>query len=115
MIKLSDTVFVADNDKIFSTEKDCANYEKTVLATSLKEKMFDRDLNPVDNFSKGYYFLLNEEQDLKEMERLNDLYKMCSPVEDGKGFYYFDEFAERYINLSSLYNTVLNFIFKSIR
>lgn len=109
MVKLNDKIFIADNDEIFSTEKDCANYEKTVLATSLKGKMFDRDLNPVENFSEAYYFLLNEDPDLEEMERLNELYKMCSSI-NGKGFYYFDNFTERYINLSSLYNAFIDFI-----
>ena len=103
--------FVADNGKIFMTESDCVNYEKTVLDTSLKGKMFDRELKPVDIFSEAYYFLLNEEQDLEEIERLNDLYKMCAPVKGGKGFYYFDEYSERYINLSTFYNIVIDFIF----
>ena len=103
--------FIANNGKKFLTESDCINYEKTVLATSLQGKMFDQDLKPVDNFQKAYYFLLNEKQDLEEMEHLNDVYKICSSIEDGKGFYYFDNFSERYINLSNFYKTVSNLIF----
>ena len=110
MTKVGDK-FIADNGEKFLTESDCIDYEKTVLATSLQGKMFDQDLKPVDNFQKAYYFLLNEKQDLEEMERLNDLYKMCSSIEDGKGFYYFDNIAERYINLSNLYKTIVNLIF----
>lgn len=110
MIKIGNK-FIADNGKKFLTESDCIDYEKTVLATSLQGKMFDRDLKPVDNFQNAYYFLLNEKQDLEEIDRLNDLYKMNAPVESGKGFYYYDNYSERYINLSSFYNAVIDFIF----
>ena len=70
MIKIGNK-FIADNGKKFLTESDCIDYEKTVLATSLQGKMFDRDLKPVDNFQNAYYFLLNEKQDLEEIEKIN--------------------------------------------
>lgn len=110
MIRVGDK-FIADNGEVFFTEKNCTNYEKALLTTSLKGKMFDRDLKPVDNFSKAYYFLLGDQQDLEEIERLNSLYGICAPIEDDKGLYYFDDIAERYINLSNFYKTIVNLIF----
>lgn len=110
MVKIGDK-FIADNGTIFFTEKACITYEKAMLTTSLKGKMFDRDFKPVDNFSEAYYFLLGEQQDLEEMDRLNDLYRIYAPIENDKGLYYFDDIAERYINLSNFYKTIVNLIF----
>ena len=102
MTKTEANYYVADNNEVFPTEEQCIEYEKTVLNTSLKGKMFNKDFRPVEWFSTAYYFILSDDKDIAEVERLNKLYFKYPIGIDGAGFYCFNKLAKNYINLTKI-------------
>lgn len=110
MEKWTDT-YVADDNTRFNTEKDCIEYEKNNLFPLLKGKKFGKHFNPVNNFSEAYYFILSTEKDIEDLHTLNKIYNVWSDIIDGVGFYYYDPNSEKYVNLSTIYQKILELAF----
>lgn len=111
MTRFGNGFYTADDGMNFNTEKDCNEYEKNTLFPLLKGKKFDNSFNPVDDFSKAYYFILSNDKDIEDLHTLNKIYNVWSDIINGAGFYYHDPNSEKYVNLSEVYQKILELAF----
>lgn len=108
MKKITENLYIADDNTSFNSEKDCRTYEKNNLSILLKNKKFDMRFNPVENFSDAYYFILSNDKDIEDLHTLNKIYDIWFDSVDDVGIYYYDMNGEKYVNLSTIYQKILD-------